>query len=355
MFRSWRDENRANFIFIHDATLYLDSSLGLAWYGGSRDFAYQDLLELLIRKFVAVNLPNHLIFFGISGGGHTALNYAARFPGSIAVAGNPQTNVDKYLDWAKNKYYRTCWSKRDDPGAIDNSGFLHDMVSVYAQAPQNFAYCLVNANDRHHIEDHLIPLIEAAHNTLNVRTLLRHWGKGHTACPPGFLLEFFGELIDRRRAGDVFPDVFGARLLESRDDVEAVLHHQVSPLRVALFRGELATAAPLSFDLPSFANGTVELTAKAQSESDKAVSIAVEFVSDQPSVDQYVYSLRTSARGYQVSMLLRPGNFSVLRTYLPMDFKATAIRFIPSPKETVRITSVELVAYSHEQKEKKDQ
>lgn len=355
MFRSWRNENKANFLFIHDATLYLDSGLSLAWYGGSQDFPYQDQLEILIRKFVEVDPPHHLVFFGVSGGGHTALNYSARFPGSIAVAGNPQTNVDNYLDWAKNKYYQTCWSKPDEPGVIDNSGFLHDMVSVYARAPQNFAYCLVNVNDRHHVKDHLVPLIEAAHNTLNIRTLLRHWGKGHTACPPEFFLEFFKELIDRRRAGEVFPNVCGARLLESRDDVDAMVNHQVSPLEVTLFRGELDTAAPLFFDLPSFVNGTVELTLEVQSESDEAVSISVEFVLDHPGDGRYVYGLRPSTLGYQATMSLRPGNPSMLRTYLPTDFRATAIRFIPSPKETIRLTGAGLVAYSHEHKEKKDQ
>lgn len=348
MFNSWKNANRANFLFLHDATIYAHEILTLAWYSGSRDFDYQEQLEPIIRKFVSINRPRHLIFFGVSGGGHAALNFSARFPGSIAVAGNPQTNIDHYLDWAKNKYYETCWTDPNNPQAIDTSALRHDLVQTYGAKSMNFAYCLVNIDDGHHVEDHLIPLIEASHRHLNVRTLLRHWGTGHTASPPQYLLEFFDELVHRRRSGEVFPDVKGARLLESRSDVSAVVHSQGHPLAVPLFAGQMLTTSPLTFSLPMLVKGTLELTATVKSEQGDPAMVPVEFRTRGPRADRYIYGLTVTKTGYSTRMPWRPGTPSKLRVYIPMDLAVDAVTFYPPASSPVTIEELHLVAHAFE-------
>lgn len=348
MFNSWKNANRANFLFLHDATIYAHDNLSLAWYSGSRDFDYQEQLEPIIRKFVGLNRPRHLIFFGVSGGGYAALKFSASFPGSITVAGNPQTNIDQYVDWAKNKYYKNCWPDPNDPQSIDTSGLRRDLVPIYRAGTRNFAYCLVNVDDAHHVDDHLIPLIEASHRHLNVRTLLRHWGTGHTASPPQFFLEFLDELVRRRRSGEIFPDVQGSRLLESRSDVSAVVQAQDHPLSVSLFAGQVRTISPLMFELPVPVKGALELTVRVSSDSADPMRVPVEFRRRGFSVDRYIYGITVTDGGFSAHINWRPGTPSKLRVYIPLDLAVDAVTFRPPEQSPVTIEEVHLVAHSFE-------
>lgn len=347
MFNSWKLANKANFLFIHDATLYLDSALRLAWYAGSENFPYPELLEQIIRRFTKVNIPDNLMFFGISGGGHAALNYSSRFPGSIAVVGNPQTNLDKYAGGAKNNYYKTCWPDMDRPGDDPSTKHIFNMNGVYGSGTDNFVYCLVNADDHHHIDEHLIPFIESTGRRLNVRTIVRHWGRGHSAATPHELLEFFEELVTRRKAGEIFPDVKRARLLESAEDIRTQRDHTPQPVSQTLFRGRLTGASEIRFDLTQTAGSTIEVRANSTFLKSSPVEVTVELLLGEKRDRRYVYGLRPTTDGYEATLVLRPGSESLLRTYLPEELAVHGVRLVFPRHADVTLTGLTLTSYGH--------
>lgn len=347
MFNSWKLANKANFVFIHDATLYLDPTLRLAWYTGSEDFTYPELLETIIRRFTTINRPDTVIFFGNSGGGHAALHFSSRFPGSIAVAGNPQTNVDRYADGAKNRYYNTCWPSVDYPGEDRLTKPLFDMNSVYSRGTDNLVYCLVNADDEHHIEDHLIPFIEAAGGYLNIRTAVRHWGRGHTAIAPHEFLELFEELVARRRAGEVFPNVKHSQILETSEEVRAQRDLAPRPTSEMIFRGRLADVTEIRFDLARTAGSTLEVRASSVASDAAPVKATIEFVLGDTHDKAYVYGLRATSDGYETTLVLLPGSEALLRTYLPEKYSVHGVRLMMPSGTDATLTELTLTSYGH--------
>lgn len=346
-FNSWKLENKANFVFIHDATLYLDPTLRLAWYTGSEDFKYPELLEKIIRRFITINRPDTVIFFGNSGGGHAALHYSARFPGSIVVAGTPQTSVDRYADGAKNRYYKTCWPNVKQPGEDPLTKPLFDMNTVYSGGTDNLVYCFVNADDSHHIDDHLIPFIEAGGSRLNIRTAVRHWGRGHAAIAPHEFLELFEELVARRRAGELFPNVKRSRLLETSEEVRVQRDLAPRPALETVFRGRLADVTEIRFDLARTAGSTLEVRASSVSSDAAPVRATIEFLLGDTHDRGYVFGLRPTNDGYETTLVLRPGSEVLLRTYLPEKYSVQGMRLMmPSGTDTT-LTELTLTSYGH--------
>ena len=347
MFNSWKSQNKANFFFIHDATLYLHENLRIAWYVGEVNFDYVSIVESIIGHFINITNPDHLIFFGISGGGHAALNYSNKFPGSIAVAGNPQTNIDKYESPFRDNYYKTCWPRSDSPILEIGNHQKFDLAARYADGTDNFVYCLVNINDKHHIDHHLVPLIEAASKHLNIRTLIRYWGSGHTAPSPQFLLEFFDELVARRRAGELFPNVKRSRLLETSEEVHAQQDFLPRPALETLFRGRLADVTEIRFDLARTAGSTLEVRASSVSSDAAPVKAIIEFLLGDTHDRGYVFGLRPTRDGYETTLVLRPGSEALLRTYLPEKYSVHGVRLMmPSGTDAI-LTELTLTSYGH--------
>ncbi|GEM_PF-6479059 len=355
MFNSWKLVNKANFVFIHDATLYLHENLRLAWYIGEANFDYTNTVEGIIRHFVNATDPDHLIFFGISGGGHAALNYSTKFPGSVAVAGNPQTNIDKYESPFRDNYYKTCWVESNSPASEGDNPKNFDLTARYADGTDNFAYCLVNINDKHHVEQHLIPLIEAASRHLNVRTLIRYWGSGHAAPSPQFLLEFFDELVSRLREGSIFPAVKESRLLENKNDVYAIAKYQSSPAQQELFTGLIQGVDQAAFALNAGVTETLEVNADVEFTGHSPGKGKIELILDSNSNGQYIYGLRATSSGYESTFVFRSGGASVLRTYVPSHLVVRGIRIIFPPGENVALRRVLLTSYNNNRVPQADQ
>ncbi|WP_270240556.1 hypothetical protein [Kocuria marina] len=354
MFNTWKQAGKANFVFVHDATLYLDPKLNLAWYAGSENFPYPSELREILQYFITRNADSHVIFFGISGGGHAALHFSSMFPGSIAVAGNPQTDLDRYNDWAKNAYYRSCWADSEHPENLETNKFAFNLNARYAAGTDNFAYCLVNINDHHHVDEHLAPFVESASRMLNVRTLLRHWGIGHTAASPQFLLEFLDELVSRRRNGEVFPAVKGSRLLESIEDIRAITDYQDAPVTQKLFSGYLFYAPQILSRLKVPAVGTLELSAEVEFFGNDPVHAKAEFFLDKEPADRYIYGLRKTPRGYESTFVLRKDSVSMLRVFVPEEFSVLAIRVTLPQDKDIDLKQLSLTSYGPDRGEAVD-
>jgi hypothetical protein len=86
-------------LLVSDPTLFVDERLQLGWYAGTRDWDPTPTIRKVVRSAAAASGASKLMFIGSSGGGFPALRCSSAFPGSLALAINPQ--VDLFL------YYRS--------------------------------------------------------------------------------------------------------------------------------------------------------------------------------------------------------------------------------------------------------
>lgn len=170
-----------NRILISDPSLMVEDSLNLAWFLGSQKQRLESSLEDIIhRLYTSHAKAKRLVFFGASGGGFAALNYSRRFPGSLAIATNPQTNIAQYVPAHVDRYLRTCFDLPFPAGleALPHS-LTTDLTQIYAQTVPNRVAYIQNRGDESHVEYHLNPFLDALHCNNDVFVLLEDWGPGH--------------------------------------------------------------------------------------------------------------------------------------------------------------------------------
>lgn len=173
-----------NRIFISDPSLNLSESLNLAWFAGSSDQPLQPILENIIDKFIHHHTASErIVFFGASGGGFASLYYSSRFQGSIAIASNPQTSIEKYVPAAVRKFSRVCFdSEWPEPGARLPHSVVTDLTTIYSNPTGNSVVYIQNRGDTQHISHHLEPFLDRLHPANDVKILFGDWGPGHA--PP---------------------------------------------------------------------------------------------------------------------------------------------------------------------------
>lgn len=166
-----------------DSTLYLDESLRVSWYAGSK---YQPNLQHVIHKIVeklsVLIDSSSVIFFGGSGGGYAALEAASAFEGSTAIVFNPTTIISDSNPAAVSKYFKECWD--DNP----NDDATFDLVERFKTSPVNCTvYYLQNSTDFPHIDRHMRPLLNVLKSDHELYLLFDDWGNGHKPPPTDLL------------------------------------------------------------------------------------------------------------------------------------------------------------------------
>ncbi|MEJ5998037.1 hypothetical protein [Corynebacterium sp. H130] len=178
----------ANVVYVCEPALERGSSIG--WYAGIEGTTLQDDLVRIIAH-VQDSIPNakHLVFFGPSAGGFAALYYSHCFPGSLAVVGNPQTNINRYYANAVKMYRDACWSGNE----LADSNCTFDLTELYAQSFPNFVAYFQNQDDDFHIANHLNPWRDAvANHDDRWKLVLGDWGEGHSPVPRMLLMGILG-------------------------------------------------------------------------------------------------------------------------------------------------------------------
>lgn len=80
-----------NLIAVADPSVAMDAKVRLAWYLGNRPIGkLKPILTPILDTAISALGTERLIFFGNSGGGYPALEYAAEHPGSIGFPVNPR-------------------------------------------------------------------------------------------------------------------------------------------------------------------------------------------------------------------------------------------------------------------------
>lgn len=186
--RSVSDQAGLNRVFISDPGLLAAPDLGLAWYLGTGSVDLTDVLTRVLTRLQAWLGAQHLVFFGMSGGGFAALNLSHEFPGSLAVPVNPQTRLVDYAEVHWDAMARACFgtgSVEESRDALERHP-RGDLRTVYASGFDNTVIYLQNRADGH-VVSQMVPWLEAIRWDPRARVILDEWGRGHVP-PPGPVL-----------------------------------------------------------------------------------------------------------------------------------------------------------------------
>lgn len=168
-------------LFVSEPVLDLGAPIG--WYAGcktgprQRDF--QDIFEHIRSSIGATSL----IFYGCSAGGFASLYYSHQNPGSLAIAVNPQTDIQKYHADKVVTFTEKCW-----PSGFPSPKDAHtNMVQLYDAPFENHVLYVQNTDDEFHRSNHFDPWYSKFETGIghDWAFLFGDWGKGHAA-PPAF-------------------------------------------------------------------------------------------------------------------------------------------------------------------------
>jgi hypothetical protein len=160
---TWASNFPGHCLFVSDPSLYLDPSLGLAWYAGTSTFDPMPVIAETVASFASqFDIPPERVWtYGSSGGGFAAVRMLNYLDGAGAVAVNPQTSICAYERKSVERYLKICFNSRSRAQAlsdfpqrislIENSERLSDRKLIYVQ----------NVLDQHHFTDHYLPFISA--------------------------------------------------------------------------------------------------------------------------------------------------------------------------------------------------
>lgn len=189
---------KANRLAVSDPSLLLGNGLKLGWFAGStQQTGLQGFIESVIRQLGKICKVEHLVFFGASGGGFSALEMSSRFPKSLAVPMNPQTSITKYHPPAVALYVEVAWNGVE-PFTEDQELTRHNLVESYPSDPVNTIAYIQNSRDKVHIREHQGPFLNKVGQSDRVWQLMDAWGDlkrtGHTT-PPKWLCAIILEKV----------------------------------------------------------------------------------------------------------------------------------------------------------------
>lgn len=176
----------ASILFVSDPSL--DFGIPTGWYAGDAYRPLQRDLVAIISHVAHEVAAQHLVFQGASAGGFASLFYSHHFPGSLAIAINPQTDLNKHHAERVDTYLEACWNgKSGTPEPCLN------LLQLYRNSFPNYVLYLQNREDHFHVEKHYVPWAEtfAASYGKLWSTLAGNWGEGHAAPPPFFQAALF--------------------------------------------------------------------------------------------------------------------------------------------------------------------
>lgn len=185
----------ANRISFSDPSLLLADDLILGWFLGSNQLPkYQQILVSIVQTLVQRSGTKHTIFFGGSAGGFAALNLSAEFPGSLSIAMNPQTSLDKYYQRLVNEYIKVAWPSLKSLTQLPRN-IRYNLTEVYGNITSNTVAYVQNTRDEFHIKNHQLPFMERINPKIDLWTLEDAWGdplgKGHVPPPK----ELIGQIL----------------------------------------------------------------------------------------------------------------------------------------------------------------
>ncbi|MFX4263745.1 hypothetical protein ACOBQJ_16280 [Pelotomaculum propionicicum] len=158
---SWNTFLRGHLLSIEDP-MYFESDIPVGWFYGTREQDYRDATAKLVRNVArCLGIPNErIIFYSISSGGTSGLFTAAKIPGSIAIASNPQLDLTRFIPSALVRFKEctgidlACEKQHGDVGRVD---FAH----VFSAESLSKYLVIVNCRSKMDFNEQLIPFCQA--------------------------------------------------------------------------------------------------------------------------------------------------------------------------------------------------
>lgn len=183
-------ELNANGLHFADPSVALTPEIFLAWYTGSRELPFQQIMLDIIGKYSPSGTEGNQVLYGGSAGGFTSLYAGFHMPGSTAIAANPQTDLRRYNPALIRRWLDVCWGLGEDiPSDVDQVEATTDLVTLYKGGCPNKVVLLQNAQDESHVGPHFEPFIKASQLNSKVRYKTGDWGIGHKAPPKEVIVE----------------------------------------------------------------------------------------------------------------------------------------------------------------------
>lgn len=145
---------------ISDPTMLLTKELTAAWYQGTPDLDVPTLLTRMIAELKKQLGITRVIYVGASSGGFAALDFGIRDPGSVAIVGNPQTNLKRHYEAASKAYYEELWKD-----TCSYEEFLEmerfNLSEKYSKRVYSTVIYIQSTADRFHYFNHYVPFVAA--------------------------------------------------------------------------------------------------------------------------------------------------------------------------------------------------
>jgi hypothetical protein len=203
----------ATLISIADPSLSLSPDLGLGWYAGSAGLKLQALVPRIVAHLAKVLHATGMVFLGGSGGGFASLYYAVRFPASLSIVWNPQTDIRRYWRRHVARYGQSCFGY-DDVGAFIEAmpQLIHcDLRRRFARRYRGNAIIYLQNKSDAHVGRQAAPFLKALRpgdpldwsqdQNLNawekLWLFLANWGEGHARPPRESLHALLATLVAR--------------------------------------------------------------------------------------------------------------------------------------------------------------
>jgi len=159
---TWSSFFPGHCLYVSDPSLFLDDTLGLAWYSGTAEFdPMPKIIEAVCSIVENFAISRKEIYaYGSSGGGFASLRFAAMLQDAKAICINPQTDITKYKNFGAKKYLRIAFNNLEKEKALEV--FPERMtLSFYRDELMNTKIVYIqNDLDQHHYDDHYKPFCE---------------------------------------------------------------------------------------------------------------------------------------------------------------------------------------------------
>lgn len=204
---TWASLFPGHCLYVSDPALYLDDTIGLAWYSGDRGLDYLEVIASLVRN-VASKLTvaeEDIYAYGSSGGGFASLRLLHFMANAKAVVINPQTSIARYEFKSVERYFNICLGCENREVALTNFSERIDLTQFPARLKGRKIAYIQNEQDNHHILEHYVPLMNSLglkpHHAPDHPTLPRfhfsHEG-GHRAAETP---EIFNQVMEKITCG----------------------------------------------------------------------------------------------------------------------------------------------------------
>ncbi len=198
-------DSGVNLLAIADPSVALDTRVSLGWYLGNRGIGpLVPILQPIIQKCLNELQSSRTIYFGSSGGGYAAINFASRTPGSVALTVNSTLgfnvqNASAFADYMAGCHPvtgRTAYRRIHDQYAVDLADAIPEGADFVAGMYQNL-------NDEQFYQWHHRPFVQARCDDLEIYERLDRDETGHTPIPKSKLIGILSELSDPATAPGV--------------------------------------------------------------------------------------------------------------------------------------------------------